>query len=78
MQKMQRSHHSKIHPRQQAILDLAKNEDLEKLKLREIAEKVGITGKYAASQVWSHMNKLKKKGLLSFRRRMPAFQVEQI
>src|SRR3954447_24005262 len=78
MQKMQRSHHAKIHPRQQAILDLAKREDLDTLKLREIAEKVGITGKYATSQVWNHMDKLRKKGLLSFKRRMPAFQVQPL
>jgi hypothetical protein len=78
MHKMQRSNREKLHPRQQAILELAKHVDLDSLKLREIAEKVGITGKYSASQIWSHMNKLRKKGLLSYKRRTPAFPTQQI
>ena len=82
MQKMHQSprpnHRSTLHPKQQAILALSQQEDLGKLKLREIAERVGIEGKDRVSRVWQHLDILKKKGLLDVKRRMPAFPVEQI
>src|SRR6185503_4784162 len=41
-----------LHPKQQAILALSQREDLAKLKLREIAEQIGIDGKDRVSRVW--------------------------
>jgi hypothetical protein len=82
MQKMHRSPRPKyrvtLHPKQQAILALSKQEDLSQLKLREIADRVGIEGKDRVSRVWQHLDILKKKGLLDVKRRIPAFHVQQI
>jgi hypothetical protein len=80
MQKMHtspRPKHRTLHPKQQAILALAQVEDLAKLKLREIADRVEITGKDRVTRVWQHLDILKKKGLLDVKRRMPAFPVPQ-
>jgi DNA-binding MarR family transcriptional regulator len=78
MRKMHQNYRSKLHPKQEAILALSKEQDLNTLKLREIAERVGITGKDRVSRVWQHLDKLKKKGLLDVKRRMEPFQVQQI
>lgn len=82
MQKMHQSarpmHRPTLHPKQQAILDLSQKEDLSKLKLREIADRVEIHSKDRVTRVWQHLDILKKKGLLDVKRRTPAFQVQQI
>jgi hypothetical protein len=67
-----------LSPRQQALLDLSREIDLDTLTLKEIADRIGLTGKYRASYAWSLMRKLEEKGLLSVKRRMPAFPVDQI
>jgi hypothetical protein len=75
--KMKEKQHGRLSAKQQAILDLAQHEDLELLKLREIADKVGITGKHRVTIVWAQLDKLKKKGLLTLSRRIPAFPIDQ-
>jgi hypothetical protein len=67
-----------LYSRQEAILALAKREDIEKLKLREIAEKVGIEGKHRVAYVCKIITMLRQKGLLDVKRRMPAFHVQPL
>jgi hypothetical protein len=82
MQKMheknRQSRETHLNDTQVALLELSKREDLNGLKLREIAEKVGVTDKNPVQHIWKQLDVLKKRGLLSVKRRMPAFQVEPI
>src|SRR5690348_3000873 len=52
MAKMHSSRRPKLHPKQQAILTLSQEQNLDTLKLREIADLVGIEGKDKISRVW--------------------------
>ncbi len=53
-----------MHPKEQAILQLSKQEDLATLTLAQIAEKVGITGPWRMQYAWKHLKQLRQKGLL--------------
>jgi len=57
-----------MHPAQQAILALAEKEDISKLLLSDIAEKVGITGKWRRFTVSRHLRVLREGGLLPQRK----------
>jgi hypothetical protein len=76
MQRLQKQTRS-FGKNQKALLELAKTEDLNTLKLGEIADKAGIHGKYRVSQVLETLKKLSQRGLLSYKRRTEPFQVEQ-
>jgi hypothetical protein len=78
MQKMHRGHRPKLSTVQQAILALSQQENLDDLKLREIADKIGVSSKNPVQHVWKQIDTLRKKGLLSYKRRVPAFPVQQI
>ena len=77
-EKNRQSRGTYLNETQVALLELSKREDLNGLKLREIAEKVGVTDKNPVQHIWKQLDVLKKRGLLSVKRRMPAFQVEPI
>ena len=53
-----------LHPKQEAILELSQQEDITKLTLEKIAERVGIEGPWRKNYVWQHLRKLREKGLL--------------
>lgn len=55
---------TRLKPKEQAILELATSVDLTTLTLRDIAARVGITGKNHQQDVWRYLNKLRRKGLL--------------
>lgn len=50
-----------MHPNQKALLELIQGEDISKMSLREIGEKVGIKH---PQQVKHHIDQLKKKNLI--------------
>jgi hypothetical protein len=77
-EKNRQIHGTRLNETQVALLELAKREDLDGLKLREIADKVGVIDKNPVQHIWKQLDVLKKRGLLSVKRRMPAFQAETI
>lgn len=52
------------HPTQQKILDLSKSENIEQFTLKEIADKVDVTGPYRVQNISYHLYQLEAKGLL--------------
>ena len=60
---------SYLHPKQQAILELAEREDISQLTLKQIAEKVGVSGRYREHYTWRYLSQLRQKGLLSEKER---------
>jgi predicted transcriptional regulator len=61
--------HNHLHAKEQAILDLAKKEDINNLTYREIADKVGISGKWRVNAAWYFTKRLVEKGLISMKNR---------
>jgi hypothetical protein len=59
-----------LHPKQQALLDLAKTEDLNNLTYKQMAEKIGITGRWQVNAAWHHVERLRQKGLLTLKKRI--------
>ena len=59
-----------VHPTQQAILELSKTEDLDMLTYRQIAERVGINGRWPDRTARHHAKALEKKGLIKLKRRI--------
>jgi hypothetical protein len=53
-----------VHPKQDALLELAKREDLTKLNMSQIAQKLGIEGKHPNLVVKRLVTKLQYQGLL--------------
>jgi hypothetical protein len=78
MKEKVRSRPQKISGYQKAILELSERENLDSLKLREIADAIGLEGKHRISYVCRLINNLNQKGLLTTKRRMPAFAVQQV
>jgi predicted transcriptional regulator len=61
--------HNHLHTKEQAILELANSEDISTLTYREIADKVGITGKWRANAAWYFISRLASKGLVERKNR---------
>lgn len=76
--RMKRYSEGYIHPKQQAILDLSKTEDLNKLTYKQIAEKIGIVSRWPGNAVWRHKKVLEEKGLLTLPRRIIINTTESI
>ncbi len=53
-----------LHPKQQAILELAKQIDVNTLTLAELADKLNIAGPWRIAYASKHLNQLRKKGLV--------------
>src|SRR5205085_10532972 len=53
-----------LHPKQRAILSIARSEDMQKLTYAEIADRIGLTGKSRRNDVFYHISYLRKRGLL--------------
>ena len=68
----------RMHPKHKAILDLAAQEDLQRLSFREIAQKIGLTGKNSDKYISTYMDRLRTKGLLDIPSRADLLKQKEV